>query len=110
MVALNFQFHKIYSHSQKFLGTIIARRKKEESLIPIQRNFYGKIPVVVIYSKNRISHYKDHVAMPPMGTILCGPEEEMTDHPIAYYAERAAEGIGLIIIEIVAVEYLLVKP
>ncbi len=60
----------------------------------------GKIGTVII--KNRI-------VMPPMGTILCGPNGEMTDHLIAYYAERAAGGTGLIITEIITVDFLFGK-
>lgn len=47
---------------------------------------------------------KNRVIMPPMGTVLAGPDGEITDHMIAYYSERAAGGVGLIITEIVCVE------
>lgn len=50
---------------------------------------------------------KNRIVMPPMGTLLCGPSGEVTDHLIAYYSERAAGGTGLIITEIICVEYLL---
>lgn len=48
---------------------------------------------------------KNRIVMPAMGTILCGPDGEMTDHAIAYYSERAAGGTGLIISEIISIEY-----
>jgi 2,4-dienoyl-CoA reductase-like NADH-dependent reductase (Old Yellow Enzyme family)/thioredoxin reductase len=65
----------------------------------------------LLFSEGKIGSVtiKNRVVMPPMGTILCGPDGEMTDHLIAYYAERAAGGTGLIITEIVSVEYLFGK-
>lgn len=61
----------------------------------------------LLFSEGKIGSVtiKNRVVMPPMGTILCGPDGEMTDHLIAYYSERAAGGTGLIITEIVTVEY-----
>jgi 2,4-dienoyl-CoA reductase-like NADH-dependent reductase (Old Yellow Enzyme family)/thioredoxin reductase len=65
----------------------------------------------LLFSEGKIGSVtiKNRVVMPPMGTVLCGPDGEMTDHLIAYYAERAAGGTGLIITEIVTVEYLFGK-
>ncbi|MDG5814868.1 FAD-dependent oxidoreductase [Chitinispirillales bacterium ANBcel5] len=47
---------------------------------------------------------KNKVVMAPMGTLLCGPGGELTDHFIKYYEERAAGGTGLIIVEVACVE------
>ncbi|MFP4164653.1 MAG: FAD-dependent oxidoreductase [Chitinispirillaceae bacterium] len=59
-----------------------------------------------LLSKGKIGSLetKNRVIMPPMGTVLAGPDGEITDHIIAYYSERAAGGVGLIITEIVCVE------
>ncbi len=65
----------------------------------------------LLFSEGKIGSVtvKNRIIMSPMGTILCGPDGEMTDHLIAYYAERAAGGTGLIITELVTVEYLFGK-
>ncbi len=52
---------------------------------------------------------KNRVVMPPMGTVLAGTDGDVSDHSIAYYEERAAGGVGLIITEVVCVEYELGK-
>jgi 2,4-dienoyl-CoA reductase-like NADH-dependent reductase (Old Yellow Enzyme family) len=60
-----------------------------------------------LFSEGKIGSVtvKNRIVMPPMGTLLCGSGGEMTDHLTAYYSERAAGGTGLIITEIIAVEY-----
>lgn len=60
-----------------------------------------------LFSEGKIGSVtiKNRIVMPPMGTMLCGSGGEMTDHLTAYYSERAAGGTGLIITEIIAVEY-----
>ncbi len=52
---------------------------------------------------------KNRIVMPAMGTVMASTNGEASDHLIAYYAERARGGAGLIITEIVSVEYILGK-
>ena len=47
---------------------------------------------------------RNRTVMAPMGTLLGHADGEVSDHQIAYYAERARGGTGLIITEILAVE------
>ncbi|MCL4535467.1 MAG: NADH:flavin oxidoreductase [Bacteroidetes bacterium] len=47
---------------------------------------------------------KNRLVMPPIVTIYCGPNGEVTDRLVAYLAERAASGIGLVIAEAAFVE------
>jgi 2,4-dienoyl-CoA reductase-like NADH-dependent reductase (Old Yellow Enzyme family) len=65
-------------------------QKNGEFLTPIQRTSMTKYPLLFSEGKIGSVTIKNRVVMPPMGTVLCGPDGEMTDHLIAYYAERAA--------------------
>lgn len=47
---------------------------------------------------------RNRIVMAPMGTLLGHADGQVSDHQIAYYAERARGGTGLIITEILAVE------
>lgn len=47
---------------------------------------------------------RNRIIMAPMGTLLANADGQVSEHQIAYYAERAQGGTGLIITEIVAVE------
>ncbi len=47
---------------------------------------------------------RNRIVMAPMGTLLGMPDGHVSDHQIAYYAERARGGTGLIVTEILAVE------
>ncbi|MFA4911645.1 MAG: FAD-dependent oxidoreductase [Desulfobacteria bacterium] len=40
---------------------------------------------------------KNRIVMSPMGTVAHGPEGEITDRTVIYYAERAKGGVGFII-------------
>ena len=42
---------------------------------------------------------KNRLIMPSMGTVLADVNGAVTDMMIAYYAERARGGVGLIIVE-----------
>ncbi|MBQ9326970.1 MAG: FAD-dependent oxidoreductase [Solobacterium sp.] len=42
---------------------------------------------------------KNRIFMPPMTTNLCDTQNRMTEEAIAYYAARAAGGVGLITVE-----------
>lgn len=59
-----------------------------------------------LFSEGKIGNLtlKNRVIMPPMGTVLAGADGSVSDHQIAYYEERAAGGVGTIILEIVCVE------
>lgn len=48
---------------------------------------------------------KNRVVMPPMATNFAGPFGEVTERLIRYYAERAKNEVGLIIVENVQVKY-----
>lgn len=48
---------------------------------------------------------KNRVVMPAMGTCLTTTDGEIGEEMVAYYAERARGGVGLIIVEVTAVDY-----
>ena len=46
---------------------------------------------------------KNRIVMPPMGTNLASRNGEVTERLVAYYEERAAGGVGTLIVEVAAV-------
>lgn len=48
---------------------------------------------------------RNRLVMPPMGTNYANETGGVTDRMVEYYAERARGGVGLIIVEVAAVEY-----
>ena len=42
---------------------------------------------------------RNRIVMPPMGTSFGGPQGEVTQRAIDYYARRAQGGVGLITVE-----------
>lgn len=48
---------------------------------------------------------RNRVVMPPMGTNFALPDGTVSDTQIAYYAQRARGGVGLIIVENICVSY-----
>lgn len=61
-----------------------------------------------LFEEGRIGslRLKNRVVMPAMGTHMASASGEINDHVIAWYAERARGGVGLIITEVFAVDYL----
>ena len=48
---------------------------------------------------------KNRMVMAPMGTNFGGSDGHVTDRMIRYYEERAKGGVGLITVEVAAVDY-----
>ena len=42
---------------------------------------------------------KNRMVMAPMVTNFATPDNEITDHQVTYYAERALGGVGTIVVE-----------
>ena len=61
-------------------------------------NLFSSANIGKLFLKNR-------VIMPAMGTLLTGPDGEINEDVIAYYTERARGGVGLIIVEVTAIDY-----
>ncbi len=57
-----------------------------------RRTLFQPVRVACVAAKNR-------VVMAPMASNFAGPDDEITDHQIQYYAERARGGVGTIIVE-----------
>ncbi|MFZ3172380.1 MAG: NAD(P)/FAD-dependent oxidoreductase [Carboxydocellales bacterium] len=64
-------------------------------------NEQSKSELACLFSPFKIGslELRNRIVMPPMGTGYPGPEGQVTQQMIAYFAERAKGGVGLIITE-----------